>query len=603
MKMRLFTLTSALILAFAPIAMTAPVPTIELVPNGTSFSVMASNFTKISGFEMTIQYNPLALQNPQIVPGDMVVGGIFIPNVSASRSTVRIVLSNAFKSIEGAGKLATVSFAPIAGGAAKGNVNILGDGYKFTSDKPVRTVAVKLISSAEQNLGKLENDAIVACLNSSSTCTATVRQDGSVELQYKDNTPSNATCGSANGSRLSAKPTSNLCLVGTPSVVTGDGPWVWKCASESGGAAASCSAERTSEVTKGVCGPANGVTVSTMPAFNLCASGTPSEVTESGSWNWICSGVNGGASSYCSAPTPVSLNTQYATQTGQTSAVGMITLPPDQLATSDKKPDSQPLVTDLRKDMTIPVGGAEAATAASGQKPVEKDKEAESKFVSYKAALQFFATYTGERNPKNLIALFAEPAIPSFIQDPPIALADGKGLVKIRLLVNTSRTELPKFIMQGASLKRLPAQGEDGFWSMEVVPKKGVYEAKLTVIDGGKMLEFPLTVAPVTVPLLGKDKKFSEADFARFLSKPAKHDLNADKKFDYIDDFIYTANYIVAMKIKPEKLKKIEPKIEEDGKRKEPTKIKNGKAKDGMEKTAPKPVTPVKKSTEISDQK
>jgi hypothetical protein len=299
----------------------------------------------------------------------------------------------------------------------------------------------------------------------------------------------------------------------------------------------------------------------------------------------------------------VSLVTNYATQTGQTASVGMITLPPDQIATTDRKTDSQPLVTDLRKDMTLPVGGAETSAAALSKKPVEQIKEAESKFVSYKAALQFFATYKGERNPKNLIALFAEPAIPSFIQDPPIALADGKGIVKIKLLVDTSGTGLPKFIMQGASLKKLPAQGEDGSWSMEALPKKDVYEAKLTVIDGERMLEFPLTVVPAIAPLLGKDKKFSEADFARFLAKPAKYDLNGDKKFDYIDDFIYTANYIVALKIKPEKLKKDEPKKIDDGKKKEPAKTKDGKAKDEMEKAAGKQVDPVKKSAESAGEK
>lgn len=599
MMKRVLTLTSALILACAVMAMAAPVPTIELVPNGTSFSVMASNFTKVSGFQMLIQYNPLALQNPQVAAGEMIVGGIFVPNVTHSRSTVNIALTNAFKTIEGSGKLATISFSPVLGGAAKGNVNIPGDGYKFTGDNARKTVTVKLISSGEQSLGKLENDAIVACLNDTLNCTAKVKPDGTVDLQYKSNTPSNATCGSANGSRFNTKPTSNLCVVGTPSTVSGDGPWAWKCDGESGGTSASCSADKTSDVTKGACGPASGIATSSTPAFNLCTSGTPSEVTESSSlWAWSCSGVNGGGQVYCSAPTPATLATQYAAQTGQTPSIGFVTQSVEQAApTSDKKADSQPLVTDLRKDMTIPVGGADTPAAAATKKTPEQAKEAESKFVSHKAALQYFAAYKGERNPKSLIALFAEPAIPAFVQDPPIALSDGKGVVRIKLSFNASGSEMPKFIMQGATLKKLPTQGEDGFWSMEALPKKDAYDAKLTVIDGERMLEFPLTVAPVTAPLLGKDKKFTEADFARFLAKPAKYDLNGDKKFDSIDDFIYTANYIVALKIKPEKLKVDQPKKVEDGKKKEPAKQKDLKAKDEMDNAAAKPAEPVKKAT------
>lgn len=657
MMKRVLTLTSALILACAVMAMAAPVPTIELVPNGTSFSVMASNFTKVDGFQMLIQYNPLALQKPQVAAGDMIVGGIFVPNVNHSRSTVNIALTNAFKSIEGSGKLATISFSPVPGGAAKGNVNIPGNGYKFTSNNASKTVTVKLISSGEQSLGKLENDAIVACLNDSLNCTAEVKPDGTVSLNYMAKTPVSGSCGAVSGTIVSTAPAANLCSQGTPSSISGNGPWYWKCSGSNGGTSADCVATKTPDAINGICGGATGSSFPAMPADNLCsagiasalaesdswtwsclgvnggspascsakkstsqsngicgaangvptssrpmllcAAGIPSDVSESSSlWAWSCFGVNGGAQANCSAPTPASLPTQYAAQTGQTTSIGFVTQSVEQAApTSDKKADSQPLVTDLRKDMTIPLGGADATTGATKKAP-EQDKEAESKFISYKAALQYFTAYKGERNPKSLIALFAESAIPAFIQDPPIALSDGKGVVRIKLSFNASGSELPKFIMQGATLKKLPTQGEDGFWSMEALPKKDAYDAKLTVIDGERMLEFPLTVAPVTAPLLGKDKKFTEADFARFLAKPAKYDLNGDKKFDSIDDFIYTANYIVALKIKPEKLKVDQPKKVEDGKKKEPAKQKDLKAKDEMDKAAPKPAVPVKKATE-----
>lgn len=548
MKNRLFTLTSALILAFAAMAMAAPVPTIELVPNGTSFSVMAANFTKVSGFEMLIQYNPLALQNPQSSRGDKLIGGFFVQNDSASNSTVKIVFSLPSGTIEGSGKLATVSFSPIPGGASKGNVNILGNGYKFTSDNARKTVTVRLTSSAEQNLGRLENDAIVACLNDSLNCTPRVKSDGSVELINQ---------GSGSG--------------------TGSDPGVG-----TGGSSGSGTGGGSGSGTGGGSGAGTGT-----------GTGTGSG-----------SGAGTGSTGNSQTSSSVALASNYATQTGQTASVGMITLPPDQMpASTEKKPDSQPLVTDLRKDMTIPVGGTETATVASNKKPAEKVKEADNKFVSYKSALQFFAAYKGERNAKNLIALFAEPSIPSFTQDPPIALSDGKSTVKIKLLLEAAGNELPKFIVQGATLRKLPTQGEDGFWNMEALPKKDAYDAKLTVIDGERMLEFPLTVTPVTAPLLGKGKKFSEADFAMFLQKTAKFDLNGDKKFDYIDDFIYAANYIVALKIKPEKLKKDESKSVGNGEKKGQPKPKDGKKGDELEKPAPKPADPVKKPAEPAAQK
>jgi hypothetical protein len=50
------------------------------------------------------------------------------------------------------------------------------------------------------------------------------------------------TCGSANGVAISSAPTAGLCGVGTPSSVTGSGPFIWTCNGVGGGAPASCSA-------------------------------------------------------------------------------------------------------------------------------------------------------------------------------------------------------------------------------------------------------------------------------------------------------------------------------------------------------------------------
>lgn len=51
----------------------------------------------------------------------------------------------------------------------------------------------------------------------------------------------------------------------------------------------------------GACGSANGMTASSIPAANLCLTGTASAVTGTGPWNWSCSSTNGGTSAICSA--------------------------------------------------------------------------------------------------------------------------------------------------------------------------------------------------------------------------------------------------------------------------------------------------------------
>lgn len=245
------------------------------------------------------------------------------------------------------------------------------------------------------------------------------------------------------------------------------------------------------------------------------------------------------------------------------SSIGTITLPPDQVeaAVAERKAESEPLVTDLRKDMTLPLGGGGEKKGASESKKAAADKKEQQKFISYKNTLQLFKEFKGEKSAASLIPLFAEVAIPDFSQEPPIAFADGKTPLKITLKLRQSSSEAPKFMLQGANVKQLGGEGEDNVtWTIEALPKKDAVEATLTVIDGNSVIDFPLTVVPQINPLLTKGKALSEADFAAYLAKPARFDLNKDGKFDAVDDYIYTANYIVALKIKPEKAARDEKK-------------------------------------------
>ncbi len=113
----------------------------------------------------------------------------------------------------------------------------------------------------------------------------------------------NGSCGSSNNATLSSAPTTNLCSAGSPSGVSGSGPWTWSCAGSNGGTTASCSAQRTITQTpvNGVCGSSNNGTFSSAPTTNLCSSGTASTVAGSGPWTWSCAGSNGGSTGSCSA--------------------------------------------------------------------------------------------------------------------------------------------------------------------------------------------------------------------------------------------------------------------------------------------------------------
>jgi len=108
-----------------------------------------------------------------------------------------------------------------------------------------------------------------------------------------------AACGTANGTGASSVPTVNLCSTGTPSSVSGTGPWTWSCA----GTGASVSCSTSTAFRNGQCGSAGGMISNTAPTGNLCAAGTPSAVTGTGPWAWTCGGVAGGTTASCGVKT------------------------------------------------------------------------------------------------------------------------------------------------------------------------------------------------------------------------------------------------------------------------------------------------------------
>ena len=106
-------------------------------------------------------------------------------------------------------------------------------------------------------------------------------------------------CGTANGTLSPSPPSANLCASGalaTSVVDSGNGQWTWTCVS--GGTPSICAATNTTEETttaQGICGSANRTAIPDVPNINLCAAGTPSTVTGSGPWSWTCQGASSGA--------------------------------------------------------------------------------------------------------------------------------------------------------------------------------------------------------------------------------------------------------------------------------------------------------------------
>jgi hypothetical protein len=160
-----------------------------------------------------------------------------------------------------------------------------------------------------------------------------------------------------------------------------------------------------------------------------------------------------------------------------------------------------------------------------------------------KSVLTLFQEYAGVRTPQALTALFAQAASPGSRQEPPVVLSDGVRKVKVTIYMTAAQA--PNFSLTGGKMTRLTR--ESGGYTLEMIPDARVIEATVTMLNQGKTTVIPLTVAPPVDIKTVPTGKFDEAAFAHYLKggDAAIGDLNGDGMNNYIDDYIFTANYLV----------------------------------------------------------
>jgi hypothetical protein len=232
-----------------------------------------------------------------------------------------------------------------------------------------------------------------------------------------------------------------------------------------------------------------------------------------------------------------------------TAWLGGVTLPIDGTVTTEKKKeDPPPPMPELVQEKEKPV----AMAYVDEPQPVNKTSPAETVLVKkaapVKSVLEQFQLYRGEESPKALMALFK--SVVGIAQEPPVALSDGKAKVKAFIDHHAAGKQALNFALKGAKLASFKLAG-DSTWVIELIPEKGAYKASVTILQDGGMEEIPLTVAPA-IPAeskIGNKGKLTEADFILFLKergteKASRFDLNGDGKRDYLDDYIFTANFI-----------------------------------------------------------
>lgn len=194
---------------------------------------------------------------------------------------------------------------------------------------------------------------------------------------------------------------------------------------------------------------------------------------------------------------------------------------------------------------------AAAEEAKAGAETPAGKPAADKRYLVAKSVLDRFRSFEGERTREKLVSLFEKPVMEKVSQEPRIALADGVSTVTVHVELPLTGKEAPNFALKGAKLNWLKNEGKNK-WAMETLPLRGVYEATVSILMDGDYIEIPLTVAPPVQNAVktGAAGKLTDADFERFLkekgtAKEPRFDLNGDGKRDYVDDYIFTANYLV----------------------------------------------------------
>lgn len=222
----------------------------------------------------------------------------------------------------------------------------------------------------------------------------------------------------------------------------------------------------------------------------------------------------------------------------------------DSAATAKKEPSPVPeaMPEPAKENVVI---SQETVSYATGKAQSAEPSDQNKKITIQKNVLERFREYKGEQSVKALTELFNQEPLIGFRQDPLIVLSDGKATVKISFIAMPNAKKMPDVKITGAALLSLKKDPDyTNTWIAELRPDKKTISATLVVSQEKTNMEFPIVVAPEANVDLDKSGVVTEADFKLYLldrgttNKP-RFDLNNDGKRDFVDDYIFTANYLL----------------------------------------------------------
>ncbi len=225
-----------------------------------------------------------------------------------------------------------------------------------------------------------------------------------------------------------------------------------------------------------------------------------------------------------------------------TTVLGTVTMPGDTQPKVEPKSTEPPAKQVPPEPEARPEEVAPRQREAAEEKSTPPEKVVEQKQISYASVLERFKKFDGERTPAAMMAMFDKPVAKDVRQEPAIAVSDGIASVTIHATLPKGSSS-PTLNLAGVEMVAFERDDETGELILEVIPKKNGIKASVTILTDQVVISFPLTVVPPVADVM------TEAVFAAILkdsgTKKPKFDLNGDGVHDYLDDFIYTGNYLV----------------------------------------------------------
>jgi hypothetical protein len=297
--------------------------------------------------------------------------------------------------------------------------------------------------------------------------------------------------------------------------------------------------------------PSSNQTADAAPSGFISNAGVP--FSQQGSTTPAGS-TNPGSTTQTGSTTPTSPNGKTPTY------MGTVTLPSDQQQRAEAQPS--PSSTPQVNPTEAPPNRNGEKAPATAKADVESKVEETQQYVVYKGVVDRFRQYNGSKKLSEMVKIFDKKVSQTVTQEPAIALSNGQNKVTLTVNVPVKSGASPNFAVNGGTLVSFKqVKLGKGQWLVEVLPELNASKTTLTIITGAEEFEYPLTVAPP----LGTTLTLDERGWNKFLKEAGTadaplHDLNKDGVRDYIDEYIFIANYLASKAVPVKSVESKTPK-------------------------------------------